>query len=189
MAERKGWTPGKIVLVIVAGVVVLGLAFCAVLGIVLRDYIKTAVHSVKGMTQLTATMQKHLGGKIAVTMLPNDRNESVLLLGVEEELTPERVVELQDLYWREYAANFAEGGFAVKHVAIGRRTAKGLVSDWAKNSIPIEEVAARTGVPVPPVDPNLKVFDQSDSGSPSVEVRFGHDEEDDEPADEGGEDR
>lgn len=100
--------------------------------------------------QTAATAKYPQGAGVTVT---GDSPETfTLALGVKDGVKPEELAEAQDWLWKEYAKAFSEGGFPVKRLAVGKLGGGSNVTWTEDGEIDVEAVAARTGVPAPPVN-------------------------------------
>jgi hypothetical protein len=94
------------------------------------------------------------GATLTVEDDPSDPDSALMIVifGVDEEdLSPERVTELQDRAWKIYCEEFAESGGWAGKVAVGRTVGPETVEGWRQNIVTTEELAQRTGIAAPPL--------------------------------------
>jgi hypothetical protein len=157
MAEGAKWTPGKIFLLVVGILGGLALLCCGGVWILFGDKILAGIAFGKDSTAFIERLEKDLGTGATFGIEQNDKAEMVLTVAVKGDLTPERVTEVQDTAWRALSDCFGKNGFfPVKEVGIGRTGAstkrgRGVVLDWSRNCVTVEELVKRTGVPAPPL--------------------------------------
>lgn len=156
MSEGGKWTPGKIFLLILGIVAGLGVLCCGAGWLLWGDKIKAGVSFGQNATVYVQRLQKDYGEKAIFGIEKNDRQEMVLTIGVEGELTPERVTEVQDGAWKALGDVFGTDGFLpVRQLAVGRPLEhegggkSGAVVEWGKNVVDVETLVQRTGVPAP----------------------------------------
>ena len=88
--------------------------------------------------------------------LVDEDGEWVLRVGVApgDELTPERVAEVQDLAWRIYVRSWERGGVPLARIAVGRAESDENITvairGWQEHVVEVDEVVRRTGIPRPP---------------------------------------
>ena len=175
MSNGGKWTPGKIFLLIVGILAGLGILCCGGIWFVAGDKIMSGIHFGTDSAAFVQRLQKDFGPTAHFSIDKNDKMELILTIGVEGDLTPERVVEVQDTAWKAVGDTFGQHGFMpVKFLAVGHPVAggggqSGGVRDWAGNTVSIEELVARTGVPAPP---NVK-FLPDDMGNGNVKFKVG----------------
>jgi hypothetical protein len=149
-SPKTGWSAGKIILMI-AGILIGLVVLCCVAGyFVAGDQIKAGMKFGMDMAAFQKKIETDLGeGAVAVPQ--ND----MLMIGLKENPSPERVVEVQDLAWKSFANHFRENGFIpVNTVAVGTVVKSGgnaRVKNWEKNIVTVDELIQRTGVPAPPL--------------------------------------
>lgn len=176
MSNGTKWSAGKIFLLIVGILAGLGILCCGGIWIVAGDKIMAGIHFGTDSAAFAQDLQKEYGSTAIFGLAPNDKQEFILTIGVDGELTPERVAAVQDGAWRAVGRTFGEHGFfPVKYVAIGHPVAgaqaaqQGSVVDWASNTVSVEELVARTGVAAPP---NVK-FLPDDFNNKNVKITVG----------------
>jgi hypothetical protein len=179
--KPSGMGAGKIVLIVVAVLVVLGILCCGVGAFLARDKISQGVAFGKATAAFQERLVKDFGMGTLMTFAPDD-DGMVLLVGVRPAPEPERIAELQDKAWRAYCESFAEGGIFVTSVAIGEsataaNTNKTPVLKWRKNMISVADLEARTGVKAPPPS---QLFEGMEG--PNVQVGTSSEEEEEAPA-------
>lgn len=146
----QGAGVGKIVLIVLAVLVGLGLLCCAGCWFAGGRVAWQVAGPQIAMTQEFSS--KHGEGAVLLALPdPNAQNPQemtfILTAQVQKPLTPELVTQIQDDAWRAYASAFAKGGLGVSRVAVAQH---GPTPDWKANTVTAEEVAQRTGVPAPP---------------------------------------
>jgi hypothetical protein len=157
MAEGSKWTPGKIFLLVLGILAGLGILCCGAGYLLMGDKIKSAIAIGKDMASFMGTLQKELGSGTAFQLVPNGNAKFILVVGVEGELTPERVADVQDKTWKLFADAFKTDGFmTITHVAVGKpekggRASHQEVSDWAGHQISLADIVKRTGIAAPPI--------------------------------------
>ncbi len=107
-----------------------------------------------------------------ITMTGDSPETFTLALGVKDGVKPEELAAAQDWFWTEYAKAFADGGFPVKRLAVGKWGGGSNVT-WNDDAVvDVEVLAARTGVPVPPVNQFLaeKLAEAGASGRVKINV-------------------
>jgi hypothetical protein len=176
MAEGSKWTPGKIFLLIAGILAGLTIICCGAGWLMFGDKIMAGIEFGKGAAAYAVRLQKDFGNGAAFNIEHNDQGEMVLAIAVTDELTPQRVTEVQDTAWRSMAECFKDSGFLpVKQVAVGRPSAAGKqrsnapVIGWAANCVTVEEIVKRTGVPAPPLVKFLP--EEFAEGTPGVKVK------------------
>jgi len=131
--------------------------FVAALSARVGDKIKAVVNMGKSTHEFEQRLQKQFGDSTAFQLVPNGERNFIVAIGVDGELTPQRVTEVQDGAWKTFADCFAKDGFVpVTRFAIGRpehvgEGHHGGVSDWAANMVEADALAKRTGIPAPPI--------------------------------------
>jgi hypothetical protein len=178
MAEGSKWTPGKIFLLIAGILAGLTIICCGAGWLMFGDKIMAGIEFGKGAAAYAMRLQKDFGNGAAFNIEHNDQGEMVLAIAVTDELTPERVTEVQDTAWRGMSDCFKESGFLpVRYVAVGHPSATGKhrsnapVIGWAANCVTVDEIVKRTGVPAPPMVKFLpEEFAEAHSG---VDVKVG----------------
>ena len=147
-----GWTAGRIILVSLGVLVGLGILCCGGAWLFMGDQIKGGIQMATGIASLQKRVQAEVDPGAVITMVNADEGGMDLVVGVPEdwELPPERVTELQDQAWRIYAESFETSVMPIRNVGVGRNQGGQAVS-YRANLVSVEEVAARTGVPAPPV--------------------------------------
>jgi len=159
MSQGGGWGTGKIVLVIVIACALLGALCCGGVWMVAGDKIAAGVQI---GTSSAAFQQKFAAATqpdSTIGFQADDQGLFVVLVGVKgEDLTPERIAELQDLGWVAYCDAFEAGGFPVASLAVGKSAGAGgtPVLGWSGNKISVEDLEARTGRSAPPVSGLMK---------------------------------
>jgi hypothetical protein len=149
--KPQGAGVGRIILIVAAVLLLLALLCCGGCWVMGGKYVWKAGMPQWAMSQEVAA--KHGEGTVVLT-LPEPRSDDpnrmdfVLTVQVQGELTPDRVRTLQDDAWRAYVNAFADGGLGVKRIAVAQSGVP--TPDWKGNSVPADEVAARTGLPAPP---------------------------------------
>jgi hypothetical protein len=174
--QRGGWSAGKIVLVSVLVLTGLGALCCGGAFLLFKDEVTSIFRFSGGVVRLQQAVQAEVAHDAKVSLVPSDEPGVDLALGVSEELSEERAEELQDQYWRIYARAFANGGFRVRRLGVGRLGGEGrgrTVDLGTVRWVSVDELVERTGVAAPPVDEKL---------SPFLDEEF--DEDDDEDFDE-----
>ncbi len=164
MSEGSKWTPGKIVLLVVGILAGLGVLCCGVGYVFLGDKIKAGFAIGKDTAQFILKLQKEFGPKTVFQPVTSGPAKFILAIGVDEDLTPERVTDIQDHSWRIFAETYAEHGFAqVTNLAVGRpakgRSGRGAVDGWQDHMVSVEELVKRTGVAAPKISNIAKVDD------------------------------
>jgi hypothetical protein len=156
MSEGSKWTPGKIFLLVIAILAGLGLLCCGGVYAFWGDEIMSGVYFGTNSGKFVQRLQADYGQTAVFGVEPDAQHEFVLTIGVEGDLTPERVREVQDGAWKIVGEVFGKDGFLpVKRLAVGKPLTssmgqQGAVVDWADNIVSVEELTARTGVPAPP---------------------------------------
>jgi hypothetical protein len=155
MAEGAKWTPGKIFLLVAGILVGLTLLCCGGIYLVAGDAIKGTMALARNSVVCTERLTKEFGDGTTFELVP-DGSLFIPAVGVPGELTPERVVQVQDAAWRIIADVHAKDGFvpafqlAVGKAEVGAR-GPGRVSGWAANVVSIDDLILRTGVARPPL--------------------------------------
>ena len=156
MNEGGKWTPGKIFLLIVGIIAGLGVLCCGVGWLLWGDKITAGIAFGKNAAAYVERLQKDYGTTAIFGIEKNDRAEMVLTIGVEGDLTPERVTEIQDGAWKALGEVFGADGFLpVRQLAVGHPMKQegggkaGAVIEWGKNVVDVEELVKRTGVAAP----------------------------------------
>jgi hypothetical protein len=163
MSEGSKWTPGKIFLLVIGILAGLGILCCGAGYFFLGDKIRSITSIAKDSVAFGENLQKEFGPTAMFQLLPNGKAKFILAIGVEGDLTPERVAQVQNAAWKVFAESYRENGFVpVTQVAVGRpekgvKAGRGEVSDWAANLISVEELVKRTGVAAPPVSAIIPV--------------------------------
>jgi hypothetical protein len=178
MGARGAWTPGKIILLVVGILAALGLLCCGGLWVVYGDKARAGWALVRDSSTFVERLQKEFGARSAFGVEPDDKDQVILTIGAEGDLTPERIREVQDKAWKIYAEVFAaDGGMPVHALAVGHPTGRkgrktrgfqaGQIVEWTANIVTVEELVKRTGVAAPPVSPliadELKIESGGDS--------------------------
>ena len=178
MAEGSKWTPGKIFLLIAGILAGLTIICCGGVWLMFGDKIMSGIQFGKGAAAYAVRLQKDFGNGASFNIEHNDQGELVLAVAVTDELTPQRVTEVQDGGWRAMTECFKDSGFLpVKYVAVGRPSGVGkhrnnaAVIGWAANCVTVDEVVKRTGVPAPPMVKFLP--EEFASGQSGVDVKVG----------------
>lgn len=180
-----GMGAGKIVLIVVAVAVGLGILCCGVGAFMARDKISQTVSFTTASAAFQTRLASDFGAGTMMNFVPDD-DGMVLLVGVRPAPTEENLAELQDKAWRVYCEVYKDGGLPITSLAIGEGAApanagKNPVRRWRKNVVTVEELAERTGVPAPPVSKLFEGMDQN-----SVQVQVGGTGEDSEDPEAGG---
>lgn len=156
MSEGGKWTPGKIFLLILGILAGLGILCCGGIWLVAGDKIMAGISFGRNAAAYVERLQKDFGETAIFGLEKNDRTEMVLTIGVEGELTPERVALVQDTAWKALGEVFGADGFLpVRQLAVGRPMKQegggksGAVIEWGRNVVDVEELVRRTGVPAP----------------------------------------
>ncbi len=156
MSEGGKWTPGKIFLVVIGAIAGLGILCCGIGWLLWGDKVMAGISFGKNATVYVQRLQKDFGETAIFGIEKNDRAEMVLTIGVDGELTPERVTEVQDGAWRALGEAFGTDGFLpVRQLAVGRPVKNesggqaGTVVEWGKNVVDVDELVKRTGVAAP----------------------------------------
>ena len=181
MAEGSKWTPGKIFLLIAGILGGLALLCCGAGWLLFGDKVMATFKFGQDTTRFVERLQGDFG-TAAFDFEQNDRGEMVLAVGVKDELTEERVAEVQDTVWRAVSECFGKNGFLpVKHVAVGRPgAAKGkhsTVLEWSAHSVTVEELAQRTGVPAPPLVKFLPEDFEAEHSGVKIDMKGGGEED------------
>jgi hypothetical protein len=175
MSEGSKWTPGKIVLLVVGILVGLVLLCAGLVFVFLGDKIKSVVAIGQDTVVFVAKLQKEFGGTAVFQPVPSGKSKFILAIGVDGDLTPERVLDVQDRSWKLFAESYAEHGFAqVTNLAVGRpakgRSGQGAVEGWQDHMVSVDDLVKRTGVAAPKIasiaasdDPIVKVTVEGDS--------------------------
>jgi len=157
MSAASKWTPGKIFLLVIGILAGLGILCCGGVYAFWGEEIMSGVSVTINSGKFAQRLQTDYGKTAVFGIETTAEKEMLLTIGVEGELTPERVREVQDGAWRTYGEVFGKDGFLpIKHLAVGKPlTAStgqaGAVIDWSANVVSVEELVARTGVPAPPM--------------------------------------
>jgi hypothetical protein len=181
MTEGSKWTPGKIFLLILGILAGLGLLCCGAGWLLMGDKIKAGFAFATDVKEFEKSVRTEFGPTAAFDLRDGGNAQFTLLIGVDGELTPQRVTEVQDRAWKLFGEHFAKNGFFhVEEVGVGhptsgkKRQGKG-VKDWRGNVVATSELIKRTGVAEPPI-PNFLPDD--------VKMQIsGHSEDEDEAAD------
>jgi hypothetical protein len=172
MNEGSKWTPGKIFLLVIGILAGLGILCCGAGYLFLGDKIKTIFSMGKDSMVFAERLKKEYGQAAMFQLLPNGKAKFILAVGVDGDLSPERVAQVQNGVWKIFAETYKERGFVpVTQLAIGRpekgvKAGRGEVSDWAANLVSADELVKRTGIAAPPVSSIVPV----DHGVVSVSV-------------------
>ena len=165
MSNGGGWSPGKIFLVIVCVVVGLGILCCGGVFLIWNKEIRATYDVTMDSVAFVQRLQAQYGPSTAFQMLPDGDKQFIIAIGVEGELTPERVAEVQDGVWKILSEVYGKNGFVpVRHVAIGHPSGSPgsqAVQDWPKNMVSAEDLVKRTGIQPPPV---MKLIPTSKGG-------------------------
>jgi hypothetical protein len=157
MSAGSKWTPGKIFLLVIGILAGLGLICCGAGYFFLGDKFRAAIPLLTDSIQFGERLQKEFGPTATCQFLQNGNAKMILLVGVEGDLTPERVAQVQDGAWRVFAESYREHGFVpVTQLAVGRpekgaRAGHGQVGEWTHNVVDVAELVKRTGIAAPPV--------------------------------------
>lgn len=155
MSDGGKWTPGKIFLLIVGILAGLAVLCCGGIWLVAGDKIMAGVSFGRNAAAYVQRLQKDYGSTAIFGIEKNDRAQMVLTIGVEGELTPERVAEVQDAAWKALGEIFGKDGFLpVAELGVGHPMKPeggeaGSVVEWGKNVVTVEDLVKRTGVPAP----------------------------------------
>lgn len=149
--KPSGMGAGKIVLIVVAVLVVLGAICCAGLWLKGGKFIKGGVQLTVGTGEMQAALLKEVGEGTTVQFLPDDDGAMILAIGVTGEITDDRAREVQDTAWKAYCKAFEKGGFKVTQVGVGQPGGMNQVRGVRSHMVPVEEVAQRTSTPAPPM--------------------------------------
>ena len=156
MAEGAKWTPGKIFLLVAGILAGLAVICCGAGWLIMGDKIMGGVAFGQNTAKYAQRLQTDFGSE-SVFELKQNGNEWVLAIAVKDELTPERVTEVQDGAWRALSECYGTDGFfpltavAVGNPGPGSKPGHGVVVNYAENSVPIDELVKRTGVNAPPL--------------------------------------
>lgn len=165
--KAPGMGAGKIVLIVIAVLVGLGI-LCCVGGWFMGGNI--AYKLTKPNIVMHQRMTAKYGADATAMALPDQGGKDfVIVATVNLDLTPEKVTEVQDEAWRAYVDAFSDGGVGVRRIAVARSGSA--TPDWKSNTVDAEEVAARTGRPAPPDAEWLDTFRKSGKGKLEVEVK------------------
>jgi hypothetical protein len=156
MATSDKSSAWKIVLIVVGALFVLGILCCAGAWFLMGDEVMDGVKVGMGVAKLDQRLDAELEQDVVVGLHQKGPETMVLTIGVRDELTEERVRELQDAVWKAYCDVFADGGMPVRHVGVGRPSGSSEVSDWREHQVSVEELEQRTGRKAPPP---LELFD------------------------------
>ena len=181
MAQKGGGGVGKIILIVLAVLAGLGL-LCAVGGWMLfGDYLKMGTALGIGSGKFNEQLQADLGPGSFGTFLPDDVDgKFVIVVGVpEDQLTPERIPEIQDLVWKAYAGAFADGGFGPVRLGVGKTLGEQQSIGWRENQITVEELVERTGVAAPATNEKFAELMAEQQGKPGIRVEITGGDEDD----------
>jgi hypothetical protein len=157
MSEGSKWTPTKIFLLVIGILAGLGILCCGGGWLMWGDKIMSGIHFGTNSGEFVRRLQADYGKTAVFGIEKNDKVEFILTIGVEGELTPERVRTVQDGAWKTFGDVYGKDGFfPVKHLAVGRPMKNsagqgGAVVDWSANMVSTEELAKRTGVAAPPM--------------------------------------
>jgi hypothetical protein len=185
MSEGSKWTPGKIFLLVLGILAGLAIICCGAAYLLIGDKVMAGFAFTRDSAAYILRLQKDYGETALFDMVKNDRAEFVVTIGVEGELTPERVAEVQDGAWKALGEIFGANGFLpVKHLAVGRPVAGGgkkggSVVDWGQNVVSVEELVRRTGVPAPPLVKFLPEDMENGRVKVKVDVKTGTEDEED----------
>lgn len=182
--KPAGMGAGKIVLIVVVSLVVLGAVCCGVGAFLMRDKIAAGMNFGMASKAFAERLQADLGPGTLMTFAPSDDEGLVLLVGVKPAPDAAEVPKIQDTAWRAYCESYADGGMPVTAVAIGEAAdaadaGKNPVRRWRKNIASAADVAARTGVAAPKTSP---LFEGIGNDQVRIDLKAGDDES--EPADE-----
>src|SRR5689334_13032564 len=135
MSEGSKWTPGKIFLLVIGVLAGLGILCCGAGYFFFGDAIKGAFSIGKDSIVFVERLQKDYGPNTVFQPIPSGNGKLIVAIGVEGDLTPERVTQIQDGAWKIFAEAYKEHGFAqVTNFGIGRpgkgRSGRGSVEDW-----------------------------------------------------------
>lgn len=152
---------GKVVLIVVAVLVGLGVLCCGIGGYMLRDKIRAGVQFGTSSAAFDQRLKADFGPRTTMTFVPDDDGRLVVVVGVEGGPTPENLAESQDKAWRAYCEAYADGGMPVGSLGIGTagQPGKSPVTSWRKNVATAEELAGRTGVTAPVTSPLFESLD------------------------------
>jgi len=175
----SGARAGKIVLIVVAVLVGLGILCCGGGFLLVGDKVTAMWQFGKASTELATGLQKEFGQGTSMNFI-QDEEGMVFVVGIPGGAKPEEVPALQDRAWKVYCEAFQDGGLPIVGLAVGTGTKAGgnLVRRWRKNIVSVEEIAARTGVAAP--GPS-KLFEGLDQNELKVQTPG----EDDDPEDGG----
>ena len=152
--KPAGVGAGKIVLIVLAVLVVLGAVCCGGMWMMGGKY---AWQVGAASVQMTTELQQEFGDKAAIGFFPDDDGRMVLAIALDGDLTPERAAQAQDSAWKAYCKAFSEGGLGIETVGVGRSGGgKGGIVGWKDASVSATDVAGRTGCTAPPDAPWLE---------------------------------
>lgn len=174
MAEGSKWTPGKIFLLIAGILAGLAVICCGAGWLLFGDKIMSGVAFGQNTAKYAQRLQTDFGADAVFELKQGDKAEWILAVAVKDELTPERVTEVQDGAWRALSECYGQDGFfPITSVAVGRpgpgsKPGHGVVIDYSANSVPVDELVKRTGVAAPPLVSFLP--DDAFAGKSNVKV-------------------
>ncbi|MCE9636662.1 MAG: hypothetical protein K8T90_13240 [Planctomycetes bacterium] len=173
--KPAGMGAGKIVLIVVVSLVVLGAVCCAVGGFLMRDKIAAGMNFGMSSAAFAQRLQADLGPSTVMTFAPSDDEGLVLLVGVKPAPEAAELAKVQDTAWRAYCDSYKDGGMPVSAVAIGEAAeaadaGKNPVRKWRKNMISVADVEARTGVKAPA---KSALFDGTNGQNVTIHVGTG----------------
>jgi len=157
MGEGSKWTPGKLFLLVIAVLAGLGILCCGGVYVFWGDEIVSGVRVTLNSGKFAQRLQAVYGKTAVFGIEQTAQHQMLLTIGVEGNLTPERVRQVQDGAWKTFGEVFGKDGFLpIKQLAVGKpMTASmgqpGAVVDWSANMVSVEELVRRTGVPAPPM--------------------------------------
>jgi len=188
MAEGSKWTPGKVVLLVVGILVALTVLCCGGVFLLWGKPIVGTIRFGLDMKTLVDRLHADFGPSTRFGIKDVDQ-ELVVLIGVDGDLSPARVREVQDKAWKDVSETFQEHGFLpVKRLAVGRApsgSGRHQITDWDANAVTVEELVKRTGAAAPkkaeflPKDMDKSHIDMTvdEGGHEKVNVTTDDDEE------------
>lgn len=140
----------KIVLWIVLGLAAL-CALCCGGVLLVSDEAREGVRVAFRGVEFGKALRERYGAGMQVSQSVRSGGESVLAVGIPD-FDPSKADEELDAVWRIFATSFAEGAPPVTAIAVGTPSPGSAQVVWKpEHSLSVEELARRTGVPVPPL--------------------------------------